>query len=61
MKVAAIIELDDYTHNYHDKDKTRDSLLRSVGYRVERFDVKNKLSVDEMRFKVLGDSINPIN
>ncbi len=49
MKVAAIIELDDYTHNYHDQDDSRDELLKGAGYHIIRFNVKDGVSLEEIK------------
>ena len=49
-KVIAIIELDDKTHqNKEDKDTKRDSILTDAGYKIFRFDSKNKPSIEELK------------
>jgi very-short-patch-repair endonuclease len=45
--VVAIIELDDRTHS-PERDKERDALLETAGYRVLRFQSKQKPSIDEI-------------
>jgi hypothetical protein len=47
LKVVAIIELDDRTHS-PERDKERDALLETAGYRVLRFQSKQKPSIDEI-------------
>jgi Protein of unknown function (DUF2726) len=48
LDVIAIIELDDRTHDAR-KDARRDRILNSCGYRVLRFDSKNRLDPQQIR------------
>jgi hypothetical protein len=48
MDIIAIIELDDRTHDAR-KDARRDRILNSCGYRVLRFDSKNRLNPQQIR------------
>lgn len=50
LKVIAIIELDDKTHN-QDKDGKRDAMLAQANYKVIRWNSKSKPTVDEIRQK----------
>lgn len=47
MKIVAIVELDDKTHN-SEKDAKRDQMLESAGYRAIRFPSKKKPSESEI-------------
>lgn len=47
MKILAIVELDDKTHN-HKKDARRDKMLDSAGYRTIRYYSKRKPSEAEI-------------
>ena len=47
MKILAIVELDDKTHN-REKDIIRDKMLSDAGYRTIRFQSKNKPSESEI-------------
>ena len=47
-KIIAVIELDDRTHNSH-KDKIRDEMVTSAGYRVVRWDSRHKPDSDRIR------------
>ena len=47
MKVLAVVELDDRTHNA-ERDAKRDTMLLSAGYRTLRFPSKRKPSEAEI-------------
>lgn len=53
LKVVAIIELDDRTHNAS-RDEKRDAMLQCANYRVLRWQSRNKPSEEEIRAKVTG-------
>ncbi len=53
MKVVAIVELDDKTHNT-DKDNKRDAMLEQASYTVIRWHSKKKPTVQEIADKILG-------
>lgn len=48
LRVIAIIELDDKTH-VASKDKIRDSMTKSAGYKTIRFESRNKPSVQQIK------------
>ena len=48
LKVVAIVELDDRTHD-RKKDMARDNITRSAGYNTIRFHSKNKPSLTEIK------------
>jgi hypothetical protein len=48
MSVLAVVELDDRTHR-KDKDAKRDAMLEQAGYKVIRWDSKNKPTAEEIR------------
>lgn len=47
MKIVAIVELDDKTHS-KEKDDKRDNMLSEAGYKIFRFESKNKPSIEEL-------------
>lgn len=47
MKIIAIVELDDVTHD-SEKDKKRDAVLNAAGYTVIRWHSKRKPSMEEI-------------
>lgn len=47
MKIVAIVELDDKTHN-KEKDDKRDNMLQTAGYKTIRFESKHKPTVEEL-------------
>lgn len=51
IKVVAIVELDDKTHN-NDKDAKRDAMLEQAGYKVIRWNSKQKPSIEEIQQKI---------
>ncbi len=51
MKVIAIVELDDKTHN-SDKDVKRDAMLEQAGYIVVRWNSKKKPTIQEITEKI---------
>lgn len=51
IKVIAIVELDDRTHNA-EKDAKRDAMIEQAGYRVIRWNSKAKPSLDEIRQRI---------
>lgn len=53
LKVVAIVELDDRTHNA-ERDEKRDAMLKSAKYRVLRWHSKKKPSEAEIRARVIG-------
>lgn len=53
LKVVAIVELDDRTHNA-ERDEKRDAMLKSARYRVLRWHSKKKPSEAEIRARVIG-------
>ena len=53
--VVAIIELDDRTHN-SGKDAKRDEMFKSAGYRIIRWDSKNKPKSSTIRAALLPPS-----
>lgn len=55
LRVVAIIELDDRTHN-SEKDAKRDAMLNQAGYKVYRWNSRNKPAVDDIRREVLGSA-----
>ena len=48
MYVLAVVELDDRTHR-NDKDAKRDAMLVQAGYKVIRWDSKNKPTAEQIR------------
>jgi hypothetical protein len=48
MDVLAVVELDDRTHR-NDKDAKRDAMLVQAGYKVIRWDSKNKPTAEQIR------------
>lgn len=48
QSIVAIIELDDRTHNKQ-KDDKRDAMLKMAGYKILRYESKNKPSVETIR------------
>jgi very-short-patch-repair endonuclease len=48
MYVLAVVELDDRTHQ-NDKDAKRDAMLEQAGYKVIRWDSKNKPTAEQIR------------
>lgn len=56
MKVVAIVELDDKTHNI-DKDNKRDAMLEQASYTVVRWHSKKKPTVQEIADRILGKEI----
>lgn len=53
MKVVAVVELDDKTHN-SDKDGKRDAMLEQAGFTVVRWHSKKKPSVQEIADRIDG-------
>ena len=53
LKVVAVIELDDRTHNAA-RDEKRDAMLHCANYRVVRWHSKKKPSEDEIRARITG-------
>jgi len=53
LEVLAIIELDDRTHNVR-KDAKRDQIFASCGYRVVRFNAKQRPAPEQIRKTVFG-------
>lgn len=51
IKVIAIVELDDKTHN-SEKDAKRDAMIEQAGYRVIRWNSKTKPTLDEIRQRI---------
>ena len=51
LNVIAIVELDDRTHKA-DCDQKRDAMLESAGYRVIRWNSRNKPSAEEIMTRV---------
>ena len=51
IKVIAIVELDDRTHN-SEKDAKRDAMIVQAGYRVIRWNSKAKPSLEEIRQRI---------
>ena len=51
LKVIAIVELDDCTHNAR-RDQQRDNMLESAGYHVIRWDCRRKPTIDEIQKKM---------
>jgi hypothetical protein len=47
-RIIAIVELDDKTHD-QDKDEKRDAMLIQAGYRIVRYNSKNKPSIEEIK------------
>jgi len=58
LKVVAIVELDDRTHNA-ERDEKRDAMLKSAKYRVLRWHSKKKPSEEEIRARVEGAKPKP--
>ena len=56
LKIVAIIELDDRTHN-QGKDQKRDAMLDKAGYRVIRWKSKSKPDIEQIQNK-LKDNIS---
>ncbi len=52
FEVVAIIEYDGQGHNYED-DAIRDDMLKTAGYRVERFDANYTIENIKNRFQLL--------
>lgn len=50
--IVAVIELDDRTHD-NEKDEKRDAMLASAGYRIVRWNSKNKPDVESIRNQLL--------
>lgn len=53
LKVVAVVELDDRTHNAERDDK-RDAMLKVAGYRVIRWHSKKKPTEEQIRVQVEG-------
>lgn len=58
LKVVAVVELDDRTHNAA-RDEKRDAMLNCANYRVLRWRSKKKPSEDEIRARVVGPKPQP--
>lgn len=48
QNIVAIIELDDRTHDKI-KDEKRDAMLSQVGYKIHRFESKQKPNIEEIK------------
>lgn len=53
LRVITIIELDDKTHNVT-KDKIRDSMTASAGFKTIRFQSREKPSIQEIKLAIKG-------
>lgn len=51
--IVAIIELDDRTHSA-EKDEKRDAMLLQAGYKVVRWNSKNKPDIEAIRAEIFG-------
>jgi len=58
MKIIAIVELDDKTHNSK-RDKIRDDMVGSAGYRCIRWNSKNKPNEKIIKKTILGGTAQP--
>ena len=57
--IIAVIELDDRTHD-SDKDSKRDEMLQSAGYRIVRWNSKNKPDASAIRAELCTASLPEI-
>jgi hypothetical protein len=55
QNIVAIVELDDRTHNKQQDDK-RDAMLKMAGYKILRYESKNKPSVEVIRNHFIKES-----